>query len=70
MPNDLVMFKMPFKCDDDNQQREPKLQTQLGQKATIQIGQETPGVKFEYTIDVTINRWPESKPWPETMPKP
>lgn len=70
LPNDLVMFKMPFKCDDDNQQREPKLQTQLGQKATVQIGQETPGVKFEYTIDVTINRWPESKPWPETMPKP
>ena len=66
LPNDLVMFRMPFRCDDDNEKREPKLMTKLGQKARVQIGKEAPGVKFEYTIDVTVNRWPESKSWSES----
>ena len=66
LPNDLVRFRMPFKCDDDNEQREPKLMTKLGQTARVGIGREASGIKFEYTIDVTVNRWPESKPWPKS----
>ncbi len=31
----------------------------------VQVGKEAPGVKFEYTVGVTINRWPETKPRPE-----
>lgn len=65
LPNDLVMFRMPFKCADDNEPREPKLVAALGQRARVQIGKEIPGLKFEYTLDVTVNRWPETKPWPQ-----
>ena len=65
MPEDLVQLRMPFKCDDDDVKREPKLKTKLGQAARIQIGKDVPGVTFEYIIDVTVKRWPESKPWPE-----
>ena len=66
LPNDQALFRMPFKCSDDNEQREPKLQVSLGQTAKVEIGKDMPGVKFEYSFDVTINRWPESKPWPES----
>ena len=59
------MLKMHFKCDDDNELREPKLTTKLGQTARVGIGKEVPGVKFEYTMDVTVNVWPSSKPWPK-----
>jgi beta-lactamase regulating signal transducer with metallopeptidase domain len=69
LPNELVKFRMPFKCEDDNEQREPKLTTKLGQTAKVEIGAESPEVKFQYTIDLTISRWPASTPWPGSKPK-
>ena len=64
LPNDFVMVRTPFKCDDE--QREPKLMTKVGDKAQVKFGTNSPGVKFETTIAVTVNRWPESKPWPNS----
>ncbi len=61
LPHDQVMVRMPFNCD--NYQREPRVMTQLGQKATLKVGKDSPD-GTGYTIEVTVNRWPKSKPWP------
>ena len=65
LPEDLVTFKMPFQCDDDNIPREPRLVVKLGQMGNVGIGTDIPGLKFEYTIGVTIKPWPLTKPWPK-----
>lgn len=59
LPHDQVMVKMPFNCH--NHQREPRVLTQLGNKATVKVAKDSPD-GTAYAVEVTVHRWSGSKP--------